>query len=156
MRTGSRRPSRRQLRPAPRLDRGLRPPAIPDITFHTKPVDKLSRSMSTTAPASPLPVRREATARALVTGCVIGGLLAAGHLYTALKTGFVDTGGITAALIAFMVFSGARRLGGSPLGLLENNIVQTTAASAAIMGFVVGLAGAVPPLAFLQMRVTGA
>jgi OPT family oligopeptide transporter len=111
--------------------------------------------MSTTAPASPLPVRREATARALVTGCVIGGLLAAGNVYTGLKTGFVDTGGITAALIAFMVFSGARRLGGSPLGLLENNIVQTTAASAAIMGFVVGLAGPVPALAFFNITMPG-
>lgn len=111
--------------------------------------------MSTTAPASPLPVRREATARALITGCVIGGLLAAGNVYTGLKTGFVDTGGITAALIAFMVFSGARRLGGSPLGLLENNIVQTTAASAAIMGFVVGLAGPVPALAFFNITMPG-
>ena len=111
--------------------------------------------MSTPAPVSPPPVRREATARALLAGSVIGGLLAAGNVYTGLKTGFIDTGGITAALIAFMVFSGARRLGMSTLGVLENNIAQTTAASAAIMGFVVGLAGPVPALAFLNIPTPG-
>jgi OPT family oligopeptide transporter len=111
--------------------------------------------MSTTAPASPLPVRREATLRALIAGCVIGGLLAAGNVYTGLKTGFIDTGGITAALIALMVFSGARRLGAGPFGVLENNIVQTTAGSAAVMGFVVGLAGPVPALSFLGITPPG-
>jgi uncharacterized oligopeptide transporter (OPT) family protein len=111
--------------------------------------------MSTTAPASPPPVRREATLRALIAGCVIGGLLAAGNVYTGLKTGFIDTGGITAALIAIMVFSGARRLGAGPFGVLENNIVQTTAGSAAVMGFVVGLAGPVPALSFLGITPPG-
>ena len=91
--------------------------------------------MATTEPASPPSVRRELTVRALAAGCALGALLAAGNVYTALKTGFIDGMSIPAALLAFMIFSGARRFGGGPFGVLENNITQTTASSAAIMGF---------------------
>jgi putative OPT family oligopeptide transporter len=92
----------------------------------------------------------ERTTRALVTGCGIGVVLAAGNVYTGLKTSFIDGGSITAALLAFMLFASAR-----PLAALENNIVQTTASSAAIMGFVTGLAGPVPALSFLGVTLPG-
>jgi putative OPT family oligopeptide transporter len=111
--------------------------------------------MATTEPLPypPLPAarpeRREATVRALAAGCGIGAILAAGNVYTALKTGFIDGGGITAALLGFMMFSGVKALARRRYGLLENNITQTTAASAAIMGFVVGLPGPVPALDFI-------
>jgi uncharacterized oligopeptide transporter (OPT) family protein len=105
--------------------------------------------MATTEPLSAPPARREATVRALAAGCVLGALLAAGNVYMALKAGFIDGGAITAALVAFVFFSGARRLGVSPFGVLENNITQTTAASAAVMAFVLGLAGPVPALGLL-------
>jgi uncharacterized oligopeptide transporter (OPT) family protein len=102
--------------------------------------------MATTEPASPPTVRRELTVRALAAGCALGALLAAGNVYTALKTGFIDGGAIPAALLAFMLFSVSRRFGSGPFGVLENNITQTTASSAAIMGFVLGLPGPVPAL----------
>jgi uncharacterized oligopeptide transporter (OPT) family protein len=99
---------------------------------------------------APLPQhRREATLRALVAGAGIGLLLAAGNVYTGLKTGFIDGGSITAALVAFILFSGTRRAGNRPYGMLENNITQTTAASAAIMGMVLGLSGPIPALGLL-------
>src|SRR5689334_8170364 len=99
--------------------------------------------MATTVPLSAPPGRREATLRALITGCAIGAVLAAGNVYTSLKTGFIDGNAITAALIAFMLFAGARRFGARSFGVLENNITQTTASSAAIMAFVLGLPGLV-------------
>jgi len=102
--------------------------------------------MATNDPASPPPVRREATARALIAGCGIGALLAAGNVYTGLKTGFIDSCSIPAALIGFMLFSGARSLSRHRYGVLENNITQTTASSAAIMGFALGAAGPIPAL----------
>jgi len=113
--------------------------------------------MPTIEPASPAPppVRREATVRALVSGCGLGALLAAGNVYTGLKTGFIDGGGITAALVAFMFFSSARRFGASPYGVLENNINQTTAASAAIMGTALGLAGPIPALGLIGKTPPG-
>ena len=116
--------------------------------------------MSTTGPdvepkPTAAPGRREATVRALVVGCGIGLVLAAGNVYTGLKTGFIDGGGITAALLGFLIFSGFRRLGAGPYSVLENNITQTTASSAAIMGFVVGLAGPVPALHLLGTHLPG-
>src|SRR5512138_931892 len=78
----------------------------------------------------------EATVRALVVGCVIGVALAAGNVYTGLKTGFIDGGAVTAALIGFVILSRDKSIPGRRYGVLENNITQTTAASAAVMGFV--------------------
>jgi uncharacterized oligopeptide transporter (OPT) family protein len=112
--------------------------------------------MSTTEPdvepkPTAEPVRREATVRALVVGCGIGIVLAAGNVYTALKTSFIDGGNIIAALLGFVIFSSVKNLARRRYGPLENNITQTTAASAAIMSFVVGLPG---PVAALHMMGT--
>jgi uncharacterized oligopeptide transporter (OPT) family protein len=107
--------------------------------------------MAMTEPASAPPAAREFTLRALVVGCALGAVLGAGNVYTALKTGFIDGGAITAALLAFMFFSSLRRVGVGHFGVLENNITQTTASSAAIMGFVLGLPGPVPAMGFLNI-----
>jgi uncharacterized oligopeptide transporter (OPT) family protein len=113
--------------------------------------------MATTEPLSlaPAPAQREATVRALVAGCGLGALLAAGNVYTGLKTGFIDGGGITAALVAFMFFSSMRRVGVSPFAVLENNITQTTAASAAIMSIAIGLSGPIPALQLMSNMPPG-
>ncbi|HEV3032333.1 MAG TPA: OPT/YSL family transporter, partial [Polyangia bacterium] len=86
----------------------------------------------------------ELTPRALLFGCALGALLAAGNVYTGLKTSFIDGGSITAALLAFAFFSTFKPRSGGSFGMLENNIAQTTASSAAIMGFAIGLPGSVP------------
>ena len=112
--------------------------------------------MSTTETPSPAAAPPEATVRALVTGSAIGLLLAAGNVYTGLKTGFIDGGGITAALLAFALFSRVKPSAGRrPFGLLENNITQTTAASAAVMGFVLGLGGTIPGLGMMGVTLSG-
>jgi putative OPT family oligopeptide transporter len=89
---------------------------------------------------------RELTPRALLFGCGIGAVLAAGNVYTGLKASLIDGGSITAALLGFTFFATFKRLARRPYLALENNITQTTAASAAIMGFVVGVYGPVPAL----------
>jgi OPT family oligopeptide transporter len=98
---------------------------------------------------TPAPLKLEATARALITGGVIGVLLAAGNVYTAFKVSIIDGGNITAALLGFSLFATFRRLGRKPYGALENNITQTTAASAALMSFVTGVVGPIPALALM-------
>jgi len=98
-------------------------------------------------PASP--PRLEITARALLLGCVIGAVLAAGNVYASLKVGIVDCGSMTAALLAFALFTTFKSLGRTPYGVLENNITQTTASSAAAMSFVAGIVGPIPALALL-------
>jgi putative OPT family oligopeptide transporter len=100
------------------------------------------------APA-PLAAPRELTLRAVLLGCAIGAVLAAGNVYTGLKTSFIDGGSITAAVLGFTFFATFRRRGGLPYSALENNITQTTAASAAVMGFVLGTSGSLPALAMM-------
>ncbi|HMI85064.1 MAG TPA: OPT family oligopeptide transporter [Polyangiaceae bacterium] len=88
----------------------------------------------------------EFTARAILAGCLIGALLAAGNVYTGLKTGYVDGGSITAAVVAF-AFLGAKRGGGArPYSITENNLSQTIASSAAVMSFVTGVTGPIGAL----------
>ncbi len=102
--------------------------------------------------ASPRP---ELTARALLMGAAIGAVLAAGNVYTGLKISIIDGGSITAALLGFMFFGTFTRLGRRPYSALENNITQTTAASAAIMGYVAGVGGPVPAMALLGRQFPG-
>jgi len=90
--------------------------------------------------------RRELTVRAVVFGCVMGVLLSAGNIYMGLKTGFIDGGSITAALVGFAFFALIKRLSPRTFGARENNIAQTTASSAAVMGFAIGLSSSMPAL----------
>jgi putative OPT family oligopeptide transporter len=118
-----------------------------------------SRGMEPGEPESaPAPARSrppELTLRAVIFGCVIGVTLGAGNVYTAIKTGFIDGGSITTALLGFAFFSTFKRRGGGPFGTLENNVAQTTASSAAIMGFAMGLPSAVPALQMLGYTYPG-
>ena len=99
--------------------------------------------------------RPELTARALLVGGAIGAVLAAGNVYTGLKISIIDGGSITAALLGFMFFATFTRLARRPYSALENNITQTTAASAAIMGYVAGVGGPVPAMALLGREFPG-
>jgi putative OPT family oligopeptide transporter len=95
------------------------------------------------------PRPRELTVRALAAGCAIGALLAAGNVYTGLKTAFIDSGMITASLLSFALFAPWRGRSRTRFGPLENNVAQTAAASAAVMTFVHGLMGPIPALGLL-------
>jgi uncharacterized oligopeptide transporter (OPT) family protein len=90
----------------------------------------------------------------LVSGALIGLVLAAGNVYTSFKVSFIDGGSITAALLAFGLFAAFRRSGGHAYGPLENNITQTTASSAAVMSFVTGVVGPIPALELGGVRVS--
>jgi uncharacterized oligopeptide transporter (OPT) family protein len=103
-------------------------------------------SASASAGQLPAPVPRQLTVRALAVGLGIGALLAAGNVYTGLKSGFIDGGALTAALLSFTFFATFKRLARIPFGPFENNVAQTAAASAAIMAFVHGLMGPMPAL----------
>jgi uncharacterized oligopeptide transporter (OPT) family protein len=97
-------------------------------------------------------VPRQLTVRALAIGCAIGAALAAGNTYTGLKSGFIDGGALTAALLSFTFFATFKRLVRVPFGPLENNVAQTAASSAAIMAFVHGLMGPMPALTLMGHR----
>jgi putative OPT family oligopeptide transporter len=84
--------------------------------------------------------------RALVVGSGIGALLAAGNVYAGLKTGYIDGGSITAALLGSLLLGAwARR----PAHPLDVNLTQTVAASAAVMSFAAGVGAPMPALEML-------
>ena len=92
---------------------------------------------------------RELTLRAVLVGCGIGAILAAGNVYTSVKTGFIDGGSISAAVLGFTFFAIFRRVVRLPYSAKENNITQTTASSAAVMSFVLGAGGPLSALGLM-------
>src|SRR5262249_27824593 len=94
----------------------------------------------------------EATLRALISGALIGAVLAAGNVYIGIKTSIIDGGAVTAALVGFAIFALWRQSKATPYGALENNITQTVASSAAMMSFVTGVVGPIPALAMIGER----
>lgn len=88
------------------------------------------------------------TFRALLVGCVVGGIMSFSNLYVGLKTGWGLGASITAAIVAFGLFKALQPLMGprSPeFTTLENNTMQTAASSAAYMTSA-GLVSAIPAL----------
>jgi uncharacterized oligopeptide transporter (OPT) family protein len=97
----------------------------------------------------PAPRTLELTPRALIVGSAIGVILSVGNGYMGLKTSFIDGGSVMAALLGFGIFAAFKRVARTPYSALENNVTQTVASSAAIMGYTIGLPGAIPALSLL-------
>ncbi len=92
---------------------------------------------------------RQLTVRAIITGFVLGALLAPCNIYTGLKIGFSFNMSIAAALLSYAWWNGLHRFGAAKhWGLLENNINQTAASSAASI-LSAGLVAPIPALALL-------
>ncbi len=72
------------------------------------------------------------TARSLLMGCVLGFFLAFTNVYVGLKSGWGLGVALTACITSFTVWSTLLRVGlvGSPMTILENNCMQSTASSA--------------------------
>lgn len=87
--------------------------------------------------------QRELTARAIGFGLLMGGLLAAGNVYTGIKVAFLDGGATTLVLVSVALFAALRR----PLSALEANIAQAAGSSAAVMALTAGVIGPMPALA---------
>jgi len=92
---------------------------------------------------------RELTPRALATGMILGALLAPCNVYSGLKIGWAFNMSITALLLAFAFWVPVTRFFGlAPWGVLESNINQTAASSAASI-ISSGLVAPIPALAIM-------
>ncbi|RKH29622.1 OPT family oligopeptide transporter [Corallococcus praedator] len=98
---------------------------------------------------------REWTVRALGMGLLIGALLAVTNLYMGMKTGWWDSGSITATVLGFSGLAAYGRRRGVPYTPLENNLTQTAASAVGAMPAAAGLLGALPALALLGVAVPG-
>ena len=72
------------------------------------------------------------TWRAVLMGSVLGGLLSLTNLYIVLKAGWCFGVAITACILSYAIWSGFYKLGlaKTPMTILENNCMQSTASSA--------------------------
>ncbi|MEC9369194.1 MAG: OPT family oligopeptide transporter [Pseudomonadota bacterium] len=92
--------------------------------------------------------RPELTIRAVLTGMALGAVLTPCNVYSGLKIGWAFNMSVAAGLLAFAFWRTGERIGARRWGLLENNINQTAASSAASI-ISSGLAAPIPALALL-------
>lgn len=95
---------------------------------------------------------QQLTVRAVLMGALLGFGLAFTNLYIGLKTGWHLGVAITACIVSFAVWQGllALRIARSPMSILENNCMQSTASAA---GYATGstLVSAIPALLMLSV-----
>jgi OPT family oligopeptide transporter len=91
------------------------------------------------------------TARAVISGMLLGAILCASNLYLGLKIGWLFGMSITSAILSFAIFRGASLTfpGVKPLTMLETNTSQTAASAAAYMCGA-GLVSSFPAMTMLK------
>ncbi|HWN68376.1 MAG TPA: OPT family oligopeptide transporter [Haliangium sp.] len=103
----------------------------------TQPTDTLDERLHVPAPGE-----AQLTVRAVLAGCVIGGIGAVMNVYLGLKTLFAVGGSLMTAILAFGFFA----LLGRRLSVLETNISQTAGMAASGMASAAGLLAPVPAM----------
>ncbi|MEY4939180.1 MAG: hypothetical protein RIQ93_915 [Verrucomicrobiota bacterium] len=81
----------------------------------------------------------EFTARAVITGVILGVIFGASSLYLVLKVGITVSASIPVAVISLALFRGWTKLGGRDATILENNITQTAGSAGESIAFGVGV-----------------
>ncbi len=82
---------------------------------------------------------REFTARAIITGIVLGTLFGASSLYLVLKVGLTVSASIPVAVISLALFRMLSKLGIRDATILENNVTQTAGSAGESLAFGVGV-----------------
>lgn len=95
----------------------------------------------------PEPGETQLTVRAVATGCIIGGLIAAMNMYLGLKIGITEGGSLLAAILSFGLFTAMNPT--KPFSVLETNISQTAGSGAGSMPSAAGLLAPIPAMAML-------
>src|SRR6187455_2255424 len=81
----------------------------------------------------------EFTARAVITGALLGVIFGASSLYLVLKVGLTVSASIPVAVISLALFRSLSKLGLRDATILENNIVQTAGSAGEALAFGVGV-----------------
>ncbi|KAG1791105.1 OPT oligopeptide transporter protein-domain-containing protein [Suillus plorans] len=82
---------------------------------------------------------QQLTVRAVLVGCILGGIIAASNIYLGLKTGWTFGASLFGSIIGFAILKPLSRtaptfLGGGYFGPKENNVCQSAATSAGSLG----------------------
>ena len=97
------------------------------------------------------PDTKQLTVRAVITGMILGGILALSNLYIGLKTGWGMGVDITAMIIAFSLFKGLQGVGivKRPFNMMECVVMMSTAVIASLISSA-GLVSAIPALTMVS------
>ena len=90
----------------------------------------------------------ELTIRAVLTGMLLGGLLSICNIYAGLKIGWGMNMSVTSALLGFALWKGLSLIGTRQFSILECNVNQTAASSAATVSSA-GLVAPIPALTIM-------
>src|SRR3954462_5654192 len=82
---------------------------------------------------------REFTARAVITGAVLGMIFGASSLYLVLKLGLTVSASIPVAVISLALFRGLSKVGLRDSTILEHNITQTAGSAGESLAFGIGV-----------------
>ncbi|MEM7227626.1 MAG: OPT family oligopeptide transporter [Planctomycetota bacterium] len=97
---------------------------------------------------TPKPGERQLTARAVITGCLIGGVVGAMNISLGLKIGWSFGASIIAAILGYAVWHVLRPK--QEFGVLETNIAQTAGSATGAMASTAGLLAPIPALGMLE------
>ncbi len=81
----------------------------------------------------------EFTARAVITGAILGMIFGASSLYLVLKVGLTVSASIPVAVISLALFRGLSKLGVRDSTILEHNITQTAGSAGESLAFGIGV-----------------
>lgn len=99
---------------------------------------------------TPKPGERQLTARAIITGCLLGGLVSAMNISFGLKIGWTVGGSLMAAILGYAAFAVFAK---EPPTVLETNITQTTGSAAGTMASAGGLVAPIPAMFLLGYEI---
>ncbi|HVS50882.1 MAG TPA: oligopeptide transporter, OPT family [Opitutaceae bacterium] len=88
---------------------------------------------------APATVMREFTARAVITGAILGMIFGASSLYLVLKVGLTVSASIPVAVISLALFRGLSKAGVRDATILEHNITQTAGSAGESLAFGIGV-----------------
>ena len=116
---------------APSIRPESTPPAAAEAVAPALPADPELLWLQTTYRHG----ERQLTARAVVTGMLLGGVMCLSNLYVVLKTGWSLGVTLTACILAFAIFRGmkATRMVKDEFTILENNAMGSVASAAGFM-----------------------
>ena len=96
------------------------------------------------------PDEAQFTWRAVLVGCLVGGVVSCTNIYIGLKIGWTFGASIISAVLGFAAF----RAMGSQLTVLETNITQTAGSAAGSMASAAGLVAAIPAMHLLGFEIS--
>lgn len=99
----------------------------------------------------PQPGELQLTARAVITGCLIGGIVGAMNISIGLKIGWSFGGSLIAAILGYSIWHFVKPA--KPFTVLETNIAQTSGSAAGSMASAAGLLAPIPALALLDVHL---